>query len=644
MTLAKLLQRYAGKTSPREGEQAVLTPSYADEPEVSLQADHVISKPEEATVQTPSVVVMPSFELAGVSYITEPAQLESVIPVLCQSSILAIDGETTGLDPHQDRLCLLQVATPEHTFVIDARRCAMQALAPVFTVEHRIIGHNLKFDLKFLVAAGLPWPMGEILDTLLAAQVIGAGTPEGLLKGNGLEAVVKRYLGISLDKSAQTSDWSGPLSDVQRRYAAIDAAILIPLAEALDAALQSAGLERIAALEGDAMRALAWIECVGLPVDVAHWEARADDDRQQAAEALVALQAIAGDNAQPGERPVNWQSSPQVLRLLQACGHAIARVDAPTLLPLKDRDPLIAALLAYREAVKRTSTYGHAWLQNYVHPATGRVHADYLPLGGRAGRISCHSPNVQNLPRGPRYRGAIKARDGFRLVKADYSQIELRLAAVIAPDRAMLAAFQAGVDVHRHTAAEVLGVPLEAVTGAKRQLAKAINFGLLYGMGAPRLRDYAALEYGVQMTETEAIHHRQRFFHAYRGLSRWHQHTSARLRAEGTIETRTLAGRRRLDVDKFTEGLNSPTQGACADTIKLALARLFKHRDEVPDARLIATVHDEILAECPEDATEATAQWLVRHMTAAMQELVGDRVLIVVEATSGRSWAGGDAQ
>jgi DNA polymerase I len=226
------------------------------------------------------------------------------------------------------------------------------------------------------------------------------------------------------------------------------------------------------------------------------------------------------------------------------------------------------------------------------------------------------------------------------VVKADYSQIELRLAAVLAPDTAMLAAFQAGVDVHRHTAAQVLGVPMEAVTDAQRQLAKAINFGLLYGMGASGLRDYAALEYGIHLTEAEAVRHRQRFFQAYRGLSRWHQQTGARLRAERMIETRTLAGRRRLDVGKFTEALNSPVQGTGADGLKLALAQLFQHRDEVPDARLVATVHDEVLAECPADAAEATAQWLVRHMTGAMQELVGDRVSISVEATIGRSWAG----
>jgi DNA polymerase-1 len=171
--------------------------------------------------------------------------------------------------------------------------------------------------------------------------------------------------------------------------------------------LRSAGLTRIAALEGDAMRALAWMKWTGLPVDVAHWQAQAAEDHQQAEAALAALQAIVIDEARPGEKSVNWESSPQVLRLLRARGHAIARVDGPTLLPFKDRDPIIAALLAYREAIKRTSTYGNAWLQDHVHPTTGRVHADYLPLGGRAGRISCRNPNAQNLPRGPLYRGPL---------------------------------------------------------------------------------------------------------------------------------------------------------------------------------------------------------------------------------------------
>jgi DNA polymerase-1 len=128
-----------------------------------------------------------------------------------QASTLALDTETTGLDPLTDRLRLVQLATPTHTYVIDAHRCPVRILAPLFSAERRLIGHNLKFDLKFLVTAGLPWPEGPVVDTMLAALLLGAGTPEGRLNACGLAAVVERYLAVHLDKQDQRSDWAGPL-------------------------------------------------------------------------------------------------------------------------------------------------------------------------------------------------------------------------------------------------------------------------------------------------------------------------------------------------------------------------------------------------------------------------------------------------
>ena len=141
---------------------------------------------------------------------------------------------------------------------------------------------------------------------------------------------------------------------------------------------------------------------------------------------------------------LNWQSPQQVLDLLQHRGHAITKTDSETLAALADADPLIPVLLDYREAEKRAGTYGLAWLDKAVHPLTGRVHADYLQLGSRAGRMSCTKPNIQNLPRSKTYRGCITAEPGSCIVKADYSQIELRIAAVIAQDAAMLEAYRDG--------------------------------------------------------------------------------------------------------------------------------------------------------------------------------------------------------
>jgi DNA polymerase-1 len=163
-----------------------------------------------------------------------------------------------------------------------------------------------------------------------------------------------------------------------------------------------------------------------------------------------------------------------------------------------------------------------------------------------------------------------------------------------------------------------------------------VNFGLLYGMGAPKLQTYARQTYRVSLTPTDAAQYRQRFFDAYPGLRRWHRETGK----TAPTETRTLAGWRRLAVNTFMERLNTPVQGTGADGLKWALARLFLHRDEVPEARLIAVVHDEVVAECPVEAAEKTAAWLERHMREAMQEVVGTEVPIVVDTTVGQDWAG----
>jgi DNA polymerase-1 len=176
-------------------------------------------------------------------------------------------------------------------------------------------------------------------------------------------------------------------------------------------------------------------------------------------------------------------------------------------------------------------------------------------------------------------------------VKADYSQIELRIAAKITKDPKMLAAYRDGVDLHTLTARTLLGK--DEVAKADRQLAKAINFGLLYGMGAKNLRVYAKSNYGVTLTEDEAAAHRETFFATYTGLRNWH-----RRQKDGEIDTRTILGRRRLGVKHFSEKLNTPVQGSGADGLKAALANLWYRQDECPGAFPVLIVHDEIVVEC----------------------------------------------
>jgi DNA polymerase-1 len=248
--------------------------------------------------------------------------------------------------------------------------------------------------------------------------------------------------------------------------------------------------------------------------------------------------------------------------------------------------------------------------------------------------MACTNPNLQQVPRDPAYRACFRPRPGRVLVKADYAQIELRIAAEIAGDKRMLDAFSRGEDLHALTARLVLGK--QDVSKADRQAAKALNFGLLYGMGAATFRQHAASGYGVHLTEEETQRFREAFFRAYSGLRRWH-----RSQPEGETETRTLAGRRRLHVARYTEKLNTPVQGTGADGIKAALALLWETRDRCPSAIPVLAVHDELVIECDAQDAETARAWLVECMRRGMAAFLR-RVPVEVDAAIVADWSGAE--
>ncbi len=253
--------------------------------------------------------------------------------------------------------------------------------------------------------------------------------------------------------------------------------------------------------------------------------------------------------------------------------------------------------------------------------------------------MACSNPNLQNLP--PEVRKHVRAPEGRVLVKADYSQIELRIAAKISGDERMLEAYERGEDLHSITAKGITS--REEISKDERKLAKAVNFGLLYGQGAEGLRNYARNSYGVEMNLMEAKCYRRRFFETYPGIKAWHDRELQKWQS-GNTETRTLTGRRRTGVLRFTERLNSPVQGTGADGLKLALALLYERRDECPGTVPILAVHDEIVLECDEADVEKVKGWLKEAMIAGMDELLnapeleGPQVPIEVEVESHRAW------
>jgi len=602
----------------------------ATAPPTTEPADRVapVAKPTVVQGEPPA----PSYTLVATA-----RAVEDMLTAVRGVPVVGLDTETTGLDPLTDRLRLIQIATPDAAYMLDAFALDPRLIAPLLAGDGPVlVGHNLKFDLRFLESAGVPMPAGRrLFDTFLASQLLGAGTkgPKGEPLRHNLAAVVERILRITVDKGEQTSDWSGSLRAEQLAYAARDAAILPALADRLRGDINSAGLQRICDIEMGALPTIAWVEQTGVPFDADAWTRLADAAIAERAEVEQELTATTGTGGLfAGSSSVNWSSATQVATLLRERGHAVTSTDEAALQELADKgEPLAALLLRHRDASKRASTYGAEYL-TWGNPRTSRIHAGLLQLGSDAGRMSCQKPNLQQVPRDKRYRACFRPDEGRVLIKADYAQIELRLAAEVAGDERLIEAFQRGDDLHTVTARTVLGKT--EVSKDDRQAAKAVNFGLLYGMGAEGLRAYAKQEYGVVWTVEEATAVRGRFFDTYRGLRAWH-----RSQPDGPLDTRTVAGRRRVGITSFTQKLNSPVQGSGADGLKAALGLLGDTRGQVSSAAPVNVVHDEIVVECDESQAAEARAWVVDAMRAGM-ETVLRQIPAEVEATVCVDWSG----
>jgi DNA polymerase-1 len=567
--------------------------------------------------------------------VRDSAGLGAVRVAVSDSGIVGLDIETTGLSPRADcaRLLSLTCETADggrFTYLVDASAVDLSALWDVLT-DKELVVHNAAFDLAFLARLGF-CPAGTVHDTMLLSRLLTAGSFAGG-DGSGLAACCERELGIMLDKIHQRTDWSGTLTQEQLAYAAQDSAVLVPLYEALSKKIVAAGLTNVSDIETRALPAFLWLARSGVAFDRAAWDALTREAEQTAQELAGRLDVAAPPR--PGslafEATWDWNSPMQVKAAFEAAGVALESTDDEALAQTKH--PMAALLREYRAARKRVSTYGKDWTQHVA--ADGRVYASWNQLGSVAGRTSCSAPNLQQVPRDPRYRRCFVAPPGRVLVKADYSQLQLRIAAKIADDKAMQAAYARGEDLHTLTARRVTG--REEVGKAERQIAKAVNFGLLFGLRAKGLCAYAKLNYGLNLTEADAKTYRTAFFAGYPGLERWHRRAGNSL----AKECRTLAGRRRLLTDKtpYTHRLNTPVQGTEADGAKRAMAFLWERRSQCPDACPVLFCHDEIVIECDAGQTEAAAAWLKQAKLDGMAPLI-DPVPVEVDVTVGGTWKG----
>jgi DNA polymerase-1 len=568
--------------------------------------------------------------------ITDAGELPGIAQSLAEAEAVGADIETTALDPREGKTRLLQLATPDETFVVDV--FAVGELSPLEGVLEDgpiKVFHNAKFDLAFLLSEhGIS--ASPVFDTMLAAQLLDGGEYGA---SYALEAVAERYLDEEVDKSERRADWSGELSHAQLEYAARDAAILLPLRERLVEKLEEEELGYISGVEFAAVAAISEMELAGVKLDLARWkelEKTVRERRDRAAEHLESFfPPPEGVLPLEGLGPrLNLNSPKQITDAFRTLGIELPDTKVWTLLNIDH--PAARALLEYRELQKKLGTYLETY-PSFVHPKTGRIHANFLQCRVPTGRLACTNPNIQQIPHEDEFRRCFVAEEGNVLVIADYSQIELRILAEVSDDPAFVGAFQRGDDLHRLTAATMYGVPMKEVTKEQRSDAKRINFGLMYGRGARSLSAQLGTdeERGRQLIDE--------YFANYPKVQRFLQRTANRAVRDRTL--RTLAGRvRKFRNDPVAddrgamrrEAMNYPIQGASADIAKLALGYVREELEDL-DARLINCIHDEFVVECAEDVSGEVSERMKGAMIRAGEEIL-EKVPVDVEVVVSREW------
>ncbi|MGE0100727.1 MAG: DNA polymerase [Blastocatellales bacterium] len=582
-------------------------------------------------------------DLPEYKLVTTAEELAAELPSLASEPLIGLDTETTGLDPHSARLRLLQLATAERVVIIDCFAFdagKVGGLGDLLSGTSAVkIAHNAKFDGKFL-ERHLGIRLEGIFDTYLASVLASAGNEADR---HGLDPVAARYLDLTLDKAPQLSDWSGELSEYQLEYAARDAAILLPLQRKLHERLDELDLLVTADLEFDCIMSIARMELAGVYLDERMWRELIVRTREKydlvAAELQEALGAGASQMSLFGEpqQQINLDSPAQVKEALARLGIEVEDTREWRLQKLSREHPVLEKLLEHRHLSKSLSSYGEGILE-HINPVTGRIHADFRQIGTPTGRITTSSPSLQQIPHTVDYRSCFRAPEGRKLVVADYSQIEMRILADFARDESLLAAFDSGQDLHRTTASQMFGIPLSHVTPRHREQAKGLNYGLVYGMGAEGLASR------IESTVPEAESLIERYFNAYAGVAHWLHDAAEQAVEEG--RSRTASGRLwifRLDPHDRQQlaalkrvGKNAPIQGTASDIFKRAMTLLDGSLLGL-DARIVNSIHDELVIECEESIAEEVRQIVVDRMVSGAKEFLV-RVPVIVEAVVSDAW------
>ncbi|MFK7088990.1 DNA polymerase I [Chromobacterium violaceum] len=658
--LAELFQNLGFRTFYREVTEGAEMPAVAQRGEDAprggeAQGDMFVEPAAPAAPPAPSAGAL----ARHYETILTEAQLDAWLAKLMAAKAVSFDTETTSLDPMQARIVGVSFSVEaghaaylplEHHYAGAPQQLPLEAalakLKPwLEDASKKKCGQNLKYDCHVLANHGIALA-GIADDSMLASYVLESH------QRHNMDDLARRHLGentVSYEeicgKGAKQIGFGEVDVDIAANYAAEDADITLRLNQFFAGELRG-DLEKVYRdIELPVAEVLFKMERHGVLIDRDKLAAQSHQLGSQMLELEQRAYELAG-------QPFNLNSPKQLQEILfgklaiptkgvkktPSGGYS---TDESVLEQLALDHPLPKCILEYRGLAKLKSTYTDK-LPTLIYPQTGRVHTTYAQAVAITGRLASNDPNLQNIPvrtaEGRRVREAFIAPAGWQIVSADYSQIELRIMAHLSDDEGMLKAFASGEDIHRATAAEVFGVELAGVTSDQRRAAKAINFGLIYGMSAFGLAAQLDIE------RSAAQQYIDRYFMRYPGVAEYMQTTREKAREQGYVET--VFGRRLYlpDIKLSNPGrragaeraaINAPMQGTAADLIKLAMIAVqdWLERDGL-QSKLIMQVHDELVLEVPQAELEQVKRRLPEIMAGAAEL----KVPLLAEVGAGDSW------
>ena len=581
--------------------------------------------------------------------------------LLKKDGVLAADTETApfpqfrhipgaALDPHLSHPRLVQMFTGTGAVVIDLWKTGPINLKRLFESRPSVF-HNMTFDYKMLRQHY------DVVDADMHCTCIMARCVWHALfaedKSAALDSVVLELFGQLLIKKGGRSDWSVPtLTFEQIEYAAKDAICEMRIYEKLTEYIDKLQLRKVYDLYRRSQKILCEMELNGINIDkprhiqnVVKWR----EDLKDAIDTVKEVADLGEDKITDARIAKHLQNTlpEKIVMVWPRTDTGKLKTDSETLMNFSHL-PIVAPFSRYQKLKKLTTSFGMN-LIHMINPATGKLHPTYRVAGARTGRLSCTEPNIQQQPRSKDMRSVYIPSEGYVMVVADYSQVEVRCIAEYANDENMIKAYREGLDMYSYTASELTGIPYEVINskdenGNKhpaRQQAKALVLGLNYGLGAPGFKKYAKKGYDVDLTDAESREIVKKYRGLYSRLREWQMEQVAACEARRyTVFTRMGKSRKLTEENYFCACMNHPIQGSCAEIMLLAICYTHEFLKGT-SARLLASVHDEILLECLPQDVDTVKEKLAKAMVKAYLEILpsGRTINKVCEPSSGLTWA-----